>query len=254
MRTKRFASVPLALVALVLFLSVTYADETSSPKSDITVFVPGSGDVLLELYNDGGAHVVVLPQGHPYVDGLDEAVLEFLGMKTRADLVYDNNEVGFTRPLSVQDEEIEQDENDIMSSVFRSGSNTGWLNDARSYTYVQGTAFTGFWTVEWRSVSGNSSGSWHRSGTTATHIILHNQLCFNGVSLTITWPPSLTGSSNCGSYQSLPWFNRNHVSQAYNGASALSYIAMGSAVQSDSATVRFGNVDYRPASSVTLPR
>jgi hypothetical protein len=136
-------------------------------------------------------------------------------------------------------------------SSYWSGWDEGYDSYGRSYSSHSLTRNQYFTYVE-DIAKGFSSGSW-KGSTTPQSIKLNETLCFSGVSLTVSWPPSLSGSGYCHSYASDPWTGRTYVSQSYSNARATSRIAVNGTTQYDNAVIRVNSRDYRPFSQVSLP-
>ena len=145
-----------------------------------------------------------------------------------------------------------------LKRVSKSNQNTGSLGNTRSYTSLSGWAELGLSGWVEINASGYSSGSWIGTGK-ASQITLYDSVCFNGVaaSIYLAWPPQiqLSSSSNCGNYQSSPFYTTTFASQQYNNADATTRLggwALHGVTQADRPTIRIGTTDYRPASTVTL--
>lgn len=132
------------------------------------------------------------------------------------------------------------------------GNDLQMSNNAWSYTWEQfNLSNTGVGLLGLNIDSyGGQTGGWSGSGT-PNFIILNQTATFNGVSFTISWPPSMTGSSTSRSWQSQPIYNSTNVAADHApinswcmGFTSVEYI--------DTADVYMGSQVYRPTSNVTF--
>jgi hypothetical protein len=221
-----------------------------------TAVTVGQRQVQLMEAVDKGALIHFLPPGvkdTSLFEALDQQYTSQLNSQMKAKADEAQKQAVQAASLAANGADISPDGHAQIQEVsYRSGTKSGMNGNARSYSSHSGYRDRGSWrTPVSIDAAGFSSGAWWSSGN-PQQIILNEQLCFSGAALTISWPPSLSGSSSCGSYQSSPWSGTSYVSQSYSNAHASSWIGLFGTTQSDSATVRINYHDYRPSSQVSL--
>jgi hypothetical protein len=128
-----------------------------------------------------------------------------------------------------------------------SDSDTAKKNVYNSYvqlkTYFHGTLVSGVTTVTF--TGDGKTNAQCGSTPTPNFIALSSQVTISGVSLTISYPPSVgvSSSGNTVTYSG-SWSNTKTANHTYENLKVISRIAIYGQDQDDGATFRFGNTDH----------
>lgn len=148
------------------------------------------------------------------------------------------------------------------SDVGRGGSSGTTGYDAYNYSwarYVAGEVVKGGKDSSW----GKQTARWMKTNTSADYIKLHQSAKINvrnaDASLTISWPPALTVSSNSASASVASWSSEveydtkslaaDHETVEYNWED-LQYGGVTSFIYTDSADIKYGSSIYKPSSTI----
>ena len=135
-----------------------------------------------------------------------------------------------------------------MQSGYR--NNTGQNGNASSYIWGQVT-FNGSAPIATRyNVDGGASAGWFGTGN-ADRIILLHQSQFNGIGVTITWPPSLQGNGTSNAWSSGPVYS-NIVGMSFSGLRANAFTLSSTFVAEGDVQVG-GNRFFRPIATIHFP-
>lgn len=113
--------------------------------------------------------------------------------------------------------------NQISVDIRRTGTQWSPNRKAKSFTSLNVTKTTSTATKRLKVTNAYSSMSFYNSGN-ADVITMANQVCFEGLALTISFPPSATASNTCGSLGPFAYSNT-----AFTAFSAAGHEASGSA-------------------------
>ena len=122
-------------------------------------------------------------------------------------------------------------------------NDTQYDGSAISYAWKRNTATT--WN---NNFEGGQSSMWSGSGN-ANYIVLNQGISVSGIAVTISWPPSVSGSGNSASWQSQP------VSGNIAGSSFSGMTVSGTAFScsfSENGDVYVGSRIYRPVTYISF--
>lgn len=119
--------------------------------------------------------------------------------------------------------------------------------NAQNYSFVNLDFNVGFWTATMDSTGGQSA-SWFGTGN-PTQIVFNESASYSGVSVTVGWPPSATGSSTSKSWSSQP-VTGNPASATHAPLHASSATGIYSATFSDTADIYLSSTIYRPTTYI----
>jgi len=120
-------------------------------------------------------------------------------------------------------------------------NDTQYDGSAVSYAWKRNTADT--WN---NNFEGGQSSLWSGSGN-ANYIVLNQGISISGIAVTISWPPSVSGSGNSASWQSQPVYSN------VTGASFSGMTVSGTAFScsfSENGDVYVGSRIYRPVTYI----
>lgn len=112
-----------------------------------------------------------------------------------------------------------------------------WHGSAYSYSWKRNTAST--WA---NNFEGGQSTLWNGNGN-CSYIILSESINVNGIAVSVSWPPAISGSSSSGSWTSQPIYS-NVAGSSFTGLT-VGWSAT-SVTFSDGGDVYVGNSIYRP--------
>lgn len=99
------------------------------------------------------------------------------------------------------------------------------------------------------NASGSIAGYYYGQGY-PTSIKLQESLSISGTSVSISWPPGFSSSGSSASFVSDNFTGVTYASSPYSGVYGMSYVALFSFTQNDTAIIRYNNTDYRPSSTI----
>lgn len=222
----------LTLVALLLVPMTAFATETGATliSSEKVSLLPSgskarsgeSKEFTLETYNDNGVTVYSFDVEDPEYR---QAAMEYINQLT-GDSVYaaSNNTRGLLLP---GESEYHND--------------TKYDGDAMSYAWKRNTADT--WN---NNFEGGQSSLWNGSGN-CDYIVLNQGIDVNGIAVSISWPPAVSGSGSSASWQSNPVYSN------VAGASFSGLTVGGTAFScafSENGDVYVGSRIYRPVTYI----
>lgn len=112
-----------------------------------------------------------------------------------------------------------------------------WHGNAYSYSWKRNTA--SFWN---NNFEGGQSTLWNGNGN-CSYIILSESITVNGIAVSVSWPPAISGNSSSGTWTSQPIYS-NVAGSSFTGLT-VGWTAT-SVTFSDGGDVYVGNSVYRP--------
>lgn len=122
-------------------------------------------------------------------------------------------------------------------------NDTQYVGKAMSYAWKRNTAVDTY-----NEFEGGQATSWTGKGK-CSYIVLNQGINIGGIGVTISWPPSISGNGNSGSWQSQPIYN-NIAGSSFSGlrVSGLAY----SCSFSEGGDVYVGSRVYRPMTYINF--
>ncbi|MEK3834011.1 hypothetical protein [Paenibacillus sp. FSL R7-0128] len=117
--------------------------------------------------------------------------------------------------------------------------------DAAVYTHSTINVSLAFFNTTITS-TGGMSGGWFGSGS-PSKIVLNQSATYNGVSVTVSWPASMTGTPTSKTWVSQPITNSNPAGASHSSLTATA-LGFTSVTFSDVADIYLGSQIYRPTS------
>ena len=224
----------LTLVVLLIVPTTALAAETdatliSSEKivlfsSDSKTRSGESKEFTLKTYNDNGVTVYSFDVEDPEYR---QAAMEYINQLTRDSVYTSSNNT--REHLSPGESEEHVD--------------TQYDGDAMSYAWKRNNAIGDPWS---NNFEGGQSSQWTGTGN-CDYIILNQGIDINGFLVSVSWPPSLSGSGSSASWQSNPIYSN------VAGASFSGLTVGGTAFScafTESGDVYVGNHIYRPVTYI----
>lgn len=128
---------------------------------------------------------------------------------------YINKKMSTVKPQGTKEVTVNNKPGKYSGNVYGEDSRN---SNAQSYSFVNADYHYNTWTVGF-DATGGQSGGWFGTGS-PTQIVFNESVTYSGVTLTIGWPPSATGSSTSKSWSSQPVTNLNPAGSSHADLSA----------------------------------